>query len=133
MTTNIRKRDLRTRVAHATFDQVRRYATAHQITPYAAAERLVVLGLDVIANTTATDAATRQALDHLAGKVDVLAALTDRALFGAMIGYTYARHVAVGSLDATQRQALDQAIAHAAESAYQRQRAKVLGGDHAST
>jgi hypothetical protein len=130
VTSKIRKRDLRTRVANTVFDQVRRYAAAQQLTIYAATERVVLLGLDAIGNATATDTATRQALDHLAAKVDVLAAMTDRALHGAVVGYAYARHAVVGALDAAQRQVLDQAIAQVAEGAYARQRAKVLGGDH---
>jgi hypothetical protein len=125
-----RKYDLRTRVPQATHDQVRRFAAAHQLTVYAAAERLVLLGLDTLSNATTTDDATRQALAHLTGKVDVLSALTDRALFGAMVAYSYARHTVVSSLDAAQRQALDQSLAQSAEAAHRRQRAKVLGGDH---
>lgn len=128
MTVKARKRDLRTRVAVATFDQVRRYAAAHGITQYAAAERLVLHGLDATNTTAEADAAVKAALEQLAAKAELLAALIDRSLFGAMVGYAYARHVALGSLDGEQRQALDQAIAQVADGAYQRQRAKALGG-----
>jgi predicted GTPase len=129
VTTKARKHDLRTRVARPTYDQVCRFAVAQNLTPYAATERLVLLGLDTLGNTTTTDAETRQALDHLAAKMDLLAGMTDRALFGAMVSYAYARHVATDALDAAQRQTLDQAITQSAEGAYRRQRAKVLGGE----
>lgn len=130
MTAKTRKRDLRTRVALGTFDQVRRYAAAHGITQYAAAERLVLLGLDAANTTTEADAAVKALLDQLAAKMELLGALADRSLHGATVGYAYARHLALANLDTEQRQALDLAIAQAAEGAYQRQRAKALGDDH---
>jgi hypothetical protein len=129
VTAKTRKFDLRTRVTQPVHDQVRRFAVSRQLTEYAAAEQLVMLGLDTLGNTTTSDAETRHALNHLAAKMDLLSGLVDRTLFGAMIGYTYARHVAVGPLDAMQRQTLDQTIAQSAEGAYRRQRAKVLGGE----
>lgn len=130
MTTKSRKRDLRTRVAQSTFEQVRRYAAAHQLTPYAAAERLVLIGLDGDGKANEAQAAITSSLDQLAARMDTLAALTDRALFGAMVAYACIRHATVAGLDTEQRQALEQTIGQAADSAYQRQRAKALGGDH---
>ena len=131
MTTKTRKHDLRTRVTQSTLDQVRRYAAAQKLTSYAAAERLVMLGLETLSNATGIDAVIQQTLDCLIAKVDLLSGLTDRTLFSATVAYVYARHVAIDALDGTQRQALDQALTRSAESAYQRQLAKV-GGDHAS-
>ena len=133
MTAKSRKRDLRTRVSLTTFDQVRRYSAAHAITQYAAAERLVLQGLDAANATAATDDAMRATLDQLAARVEQLTALVDRSLFGAMMGYAYARHIALANLDAEQRQALDLATTKAAERAHQRQRAKALGGDNDAT
>jgi hypothetical protein len=130
VTTKTRKRDLRTRVALATYDHVRRYAAAHGITQYAAAERLVLQGLDATNTSAEADAAVKTALDQLAAKTELLAALTERALHSATAGYVYARHGALTNLDGAQRQTLDQTLTQAVDDANQRQRAKALGGDH---
>ena len=128
MTTKARKRDLRTRVTEPTYRAVERYAVAHSLTPYAATERLLMLGINALSH--GDEAATRlqSSLDSLDGRLGELAKLTDRTLYSAAIAYAYARHAAISSLPETKRDDLDQGIAADGQAAYRRQRDQALGG-----
>lgn len=127
MISRTRKRDLRTRVTFSVHERVRNYAIAHQLTVYQAAERLVLLGLDAIGGPAkGTDGALLDAVGQLAARFDVLAAFTDRALFGAFVAYSYARHSALDGLTGDARQSRDRALIEAGQEAYQRQRNQAL-------
>ena len=127
MTARTRKRDLRTRVTYLIHERVRTYAAAHQLTVYQAAERLVLLGLDsTSATNSAADDTAHQSLTQLAAKVDVLAALVDRAIFGALVAYAYARYGALDGLTGDARQARDRELLEAGQDAYRRQRNQAL-------
>lgn len=128
MTAKLRKRDLRTRVTEPTYRAVERYATAHKLTPYAATERLLELGVNALSH--GDEAATRlqSSLDSLDGRLVELTKLTDRTLYSAAVAYAYARHAAMGNVPETKRDELDKDIAQDGQSAYRRQRDQALGG-----
>lgn len=128
MTAKLRKRDLRTRVTEPTYRAVERYATAHKLTPYAATERLLMLGVNALSHGDEAAARLQSTLDSLDGRLGELAKLTDRTLYSAAIAYAYARHAVTGSLPETKRDELDQDIAAEGQSAYRRQRDQALGG-----
>jgi len=127
VTTKMRKRDLRTRVTYPTFDRVRVFAAAHQLTTYAAIERLVLLGLDTVNAVATNDAEITHSFSQLLARVELLTALVDRGLFSSVVAFAYARHAALGALEGDARQTLDQALTQNAEGAYLRQRSKALG------
>jgi hypothetical protein len=127
VTRKVRKRDLRTRVPYPTFDRVRTFAAAHQLTTYAAVERLVLLGLDAGNAATQAESEIADGIRQLSARADLITALTDRALFCSVVAFAYARHVAIGSLEGDSRQALDHALTQYADGAYERQRSKALG------
>ncbi|MFK2931890.1 hypothetical protein [Dyella agri] len=127
MTEKTRKRDLRTRVTYVIHERVRTYAAAHQVTVYQATERLVLLGLDWTgAPTKDADIALPESIGQLAARIDVLAALADRALFGAFVAYTYARYAALESLTGDARQTRDRELLEAGQETYHRQRTQAL-------
>ncbi|WP_158755825.1 hypothetical protein [Dyella sp. S184] len=127
MTAKVRKRDLRTRVTYPTFDRVRTFALAHELTTYGAIERLVLLGLDAVNATATIDTNITNSIDQLSARIELLTALVDRSLFSSVVAFAYARHAALGLLDGDPRQTLDNALTQNAESAYHRQRSKALG------
>jgi hypothetical protein len=127
VTAKVRKRDLRTRVTYSTFDRVKTFAVANQLTTYAAIERLVLLGLDAGSTATNFEAEIADGIRQLSARIDLITALTDRALFCSVIAFAYARHVAISSLEGDSHQALDHTLTQYADGAYARQRSKALG------
>jgi hypothetical protein len=104
VTTPLRRRELHTRVSEPVYSQIRRYAAAQQLTLYAAAERLLLVALDAVTATETTDHTVRDTLAQLVAKAEIVSAVADRALYGAMIGYAYARSAALrGSLPTSAR------------------------------
>jgi len=122
VTVRTRKRDLRTRVTYPVHERVRIFAAAQQMTVYQATERLVLLGLDSTGSILkGADRALPDAIEQFAAKLDVLVSLTDRAVFGALVGYAYARAAALDELVGDARLNRDRALLEAGQEAYQRQ------------
>lgn len=74
MTAKLRKRDLRTRVTEPTYRAVERYAVAHALTPYAATERLLMLGVNALSHGDEAAARLQSSLDSLDGRLGELTA-----------------------------------------------------------
>ena len=72
MTAKLRKRDLRTRVTEPTYRAVERYAVAHALTPYAATERLLMLGVNALSHGDEAAARLQSSLDSLDGRLTEL-------------------------------------------------------------
>lgn len=128
MTMPVRRRELHTRVSDPVHAQICRYATAHQLTVYAAAERLILVALDALAATETTDNTVRDTLAQLVAKAEIVSAVADRALYGAMIGYAYARSAALRGAAPDERAERDKELVSAGEAAYRRQLDKITEG-----
>lgn len=124
------RRDLRTRVPAHIYDRVEVYAAAHTITVYEAVERLVLVGLDAAGSATGAqqpDSGLAGPVAQLVAKVDLLASLTDRAVFAGMVAYSYARNAALKGLEGDERVNQDRSILATGQDAYTRQRSRALG------
>lgn len=128
MTTFIRRRELHTRVTDAAYDQIRRYAAARNLTVYAAAERLVLVALEAVNASRTTDDAVKDALAQLVARVEITAAVADRALYGAMVGYAFSRAAALRGLATGERSERDKELVAIGEAAYRRQLDKLAEG-----
>lgn len=121
------KCDLRTRVTGKTYERVRVYAAAQELSVYQATERLILQGLEARhAVAKPIDGELRDAVFQLSARIEILSAMADRAVFGAFVNYSYARHAALSGLSDEMRQTRDKALLDAGQEAYQRQLKKIL-------
>ena len=128
MTDPIRRRELHTRVSDPVYGQIRRYAAAQKLTLYAAAERLLLVVLDAVNATETTDHTVRDTLAQLVAKTEIASAVADRALYGAMVGYAFARAAALRGMPSDERTEQDKELVSKGEAAYRRQLDKIAEG-----